>query len=288
MKRMILFVVCLALLTTLSGCAMLRERLDNVFSQREPLQEQQTDAAMQSIAKPEPESTTEPAAAPAIEPTGEPVPENFAPTGIQIPDREDAIVLLYDETGTAYDDEHYSYRVPLLNCQTPDALRINASITEAYEPLVQEMLALAAEGMSTYCYRIDYETVWCGDILGLIVCCEYDGGGVYYTVYNFDRVTGCEVTNAELLACTGFDEETFVSLAMVRCVEVFDKKYQNIPEDMKNDDFTVRQRVAYATEEYIHPDMRMYLREDGALMLISPIGSIAGADAYEEIYPLVP
>lgn len=287
MKRMILFVVCLALLTTLSGCAMLRERLDNVFSQREPLQEQQTDAAMQSIAKPEPESTTEPAAAPAIEPTGEPVPENFAPTGIQIPDREDAIVLLYDETGTAY-DEYYSYRVPLLNCQTPDALRINASITEAYEPLVQEMLALAAEGMSTYCYRIDYETVWCGDILGLIVCCEYDGGGILYSVYNFDRVTGREVTNAELLAYTGFDEETFVSLAMVRCVEVFDEKYQNIPEDMKNDDFTVRQRVAYATEEYIHPDMRMYLREDGALMLISPIGSIAGADAYEEIYPLVP
>lgn len=287
MKRMILFVVCLALLTTLSGCAMLRERLDNVFSQREPLQEQQTDAAMQSIAKPEPESTTEPAAAPAIEPTSEPVPENFAPTGIQIPDREDAIVLLYDETGTAY-DEYYSYRVPLLNCQTPDALRINASITEAYEPLVQEMLALAAEGMSTYCYRIDYETVWCGDILGLIVCCEYDGGGILYSVYNFDRVTGREVTNAELLAYTGFDEETFVSLAMVRCVEVFDEKYQNIPEDMKNDDFTVRQRVAYATEEYIHPDMRMYLREDGALMLISPIGSIAGADAYEEIYPLVP
>ena len=287
MKRMILFVVCLALLTTLSGCAMLRERLDNAFSQREPLQEQQTDAAMQSIAKPEPESTTEPAAAPAIEPTSEPVPENFAPTGIQIPDREDAIVLLYDETGTAY-DEYYSYRVPLLNCQTPDALRINASITEAYEPLVQEMLALAAEGMSTYCYRIDYETVWCGDILGLIVCCEYDGGGILYSVYNFDRVTGREVTNAELLAYTGFDEETFVSLAMVRCVEVFDEKYQNIPEDMKNDDFTVRQRVAYATEEYIHPDMRMYLREDGALMLISPIGSIAGADAYEEIYPLVP
>lgn len=57
---------------------------------------------------------------------------------------------------------------------------------------------------------------------------------------------------------------------------------------MKNDDFTAKQRVAYATEEYIHPDMRMYLSEDGALMLISPIGSIAGADCYEEIYPLMP
>lgn len=284
MKKWILLVVCLALLTTLSGCAMLRERLGNVFSQKEPLQEQQTDSTARIIAEPEPEPTTEP----SIEPTTESVPENFAPTGIQMPDTEDAIVLLYDETGTAYDDEYYSYRVPQLNCQTPDALRINASITEEYEPLVQEMLALAAEGMSTYCYRIDYETVWCGDTLALIVYCEYYSDCVYYSVYNFDRVTGCEVTNAELLACTGFDEETFVTLAKARCVEFFDEKYQNIPEDMKNDDFTTKQRVAYATDEYIHPDMRMYLREDGTLMLISPIGSIAGADCYEEIYPLVP
>lgn len=280
MKRMILLVVCLALLATLSGCNMLRERLHNAFSQTEPLQEKQTDSASPSVAEPETEASTEP--------TTESVPENFAPTGIQISDMEDAIVLLYDEAGTSYGDEPYSYRVPLLNCQTPDAVRINASITEEYEPLVQEMLALAAEGMTAYCYRIDYETVWCGDTLALIVYCEYPSGCVYYSVYNFDRVTGREVTNAELLARVGVDEETFVTLAKARCVEVFDEKYQGIPEDMKNDDFTTRQRVAYATDEYIHPDMRMYLREDGTLMLISPIGSIAGADCYEEIYPLVP
>lgn len=276
MKRMILLVVCLALLATLSGCNMLQERLHNVFSQTEPQQQIQTDSASPSVAEPEAAPTTASA------------PENFAPTGIQIPDTENAIVLLYDETGTAYDDEYYSYRVPLLNCQTPDAVSINASITEEYEPLVQEMLALAAEGMSTYCYRIDYETVWCGDTLALIVYCEYYGGCIYYSVYNFDRVTGCEVTNAELLARVGVDAETFVSLAKARSVEVFDEKYQNIPEDMKNDDFTTKQRVAYATDEYIHPDMRMYLGEDGELMLISAIGSIAGADSYEEIYPLMP
>ena len=280
MKKMILLVVCLALLTTLSGCNMLRARLSEGFSQKEPQQEVQTVPTSPIV--------TEPKTEPPMESTTEPEPENFAPTGIQIPDRENAVVLLYDETGTAYGDAPYRYRVPLLNCQTPDALRINASITEEYEPLVQEMLALAAEGMSTYCYRIDYETVWYGDTLALIVYCEYDGGGVYYSVYNFDRVTGREVTNAELLDLFDLDAKTFVSLAKARCVEVFDEKYQGIPEDMKNDDFTTKQRVAYATEEYIHPDMRMYLSEDGALMLISPIGSIAGADCYEEIYPLMP
>ena len=265
MKKCILLALCLALLLTLSGC-------DLIFLHDSGV----SDAGLTTEA-PSGEPSDAPPMSTTIETSAPSESKNYAPTGIQIPDEETAIVLLYNRNA-----DGYSFRVPQLNCQTPDAARINAEIAETYGTIVEEWLV----GSGTSCIYIDFDIVWCSNTLALIVYREYPGACRYFSVYNFDSITGSEVTNAQLLSDAGLDDETFVSLAKARAVAVFDEKYKNAPDIMT--DYAAEKRESSASDEFINPDMRMYLSENGSLMLISPIGSLAGADYYEEIYPLFP
>ena len=284
MKRIILFTVCLTLLATLSACALFSSHSDSESSHLGSSTDAPSQNSAAIVSPSAEESVTEPLTTSEV--------ESISPTDIQIPNIENALVPLYDTTIVIYNEtgtyEHCCYRVPQLNCNTPDAERINADIAASFDPIVQDALILAEKGCTSNCYYIDYRTIWFENTLALLIYWEYPNQCIFYKVYNFDRVTGCEVTNAELLARVGLDEEAFISLAKTRSVEVFDEKYQNLPDDMKYSDFAGRQREASASDEFINPDMRMYLREDGKLMLISAIGSLAGAEYYEEVYPLVP
>ena len=291
MKRMLLLTVCLALLL-LCGCEKTAEK-DDASKESLPLStsEGEEESSRGSLL---PELVETIGSLPTEPTIGLPTPvepsyavEGYQPTGIQIPDPQDAVTLLYDEAGTDAFDTSYIFRVPQLRCKTPDALRINEEITEEFGGIVEEMRDILAQNCSVYCYRIDYEVFRCEDYLALLVYSEYPNDCVYYRVYTIDCVTGARVTNSELLSYVGVHEGEFLTLAKKRAVEVFDEKYAGMSADML-DSAAAEQREFSASDENINTDMRMFLDEDGRLMLISAIGSLAGASSYEEIYPLIP
>ncbi len=289
MKRMLLLMACLALLL-LCGCEKPTEKGDSPFVSTS---ESEEDPSRVSLL-PELAETVEPFPA---EPTiGLPTPvepsldvEDYQPTGVQIPEPQDAVSQLdiFTETGMDESGTSYSYCVPQLRCKTPDAERINKEIAEEFGGIVEEMRDTMAQGCSVHCYNINYETFLHGDYLALLVYSEHANDCVYYRVYTIDCVTGAQVTNSELLSYVGVREGEFLTLAKERAVQVFDEKYAGMSADMQ-DSAATQQREFSASNENINADMRMFLDEDGRLMLISAIGSLAGASSYEEIYPLVP
>lgn len=291
MKRMLLLTVCLALLL-LCGCEKPAEK-DDAPEGSLPVStsESEEDPSRVNLL-PELVETVEPL---PTEPTiGLPTPvepsfevEGYQPTGIQISEPQIAVTLLYDEAGMDESGTSYSYCVPQFLCKTPDATRINEEIAEEFGGLAEEMRDTMAQGCSVHCYNINYETFLHGDYLALLVYSEHANDCVYYRVYTIDCVTGTRVTNSQLLSDIGVHEGEFLTLAKERAVQVFDEKYAGMSADMQ-DSFVIEQREFSASDENINADMRMFLDEDGRLMLISAIGSLAGASSYEEIYPLIP
>ena len=101
-----------------------------------------------------------------------------------------------------------------------------------------------------------------------------------YGVYSFD-LGAKQVDNKTLLKLAGVEEAAFLAQAKQRAEQVFRAKYEWAQEDALFAD-----RLAYTIDDaQINLEMRMYLDDTGALLLISDVGSLVGANMYTEVYP---
>lgn len=189
-------------------------------------------------------------------------------------DLED-VYLLYNDTLR----DGARYRIPQLRMDTPDARKINREIEQKYGGIYLEEKGNDAQGLSVVCREIDYTLYRHGEILCLVVRGCYYGDSFFYDVYNID-LRGQTVDNAALLRAAGVPEAEFIEQAQQAAEAVFAKKYQGAPHDALYE----AQLAFTVAPEQIHLGMRMFLNEEGRLMLISKIGSLAGADSYEEVY----
>lgn len=209
--------------------------------------------------------------------------EPWSPTGEQM-QKDDPVYELYSKDLEGW----YFFHVPQINCQSPDANAINQAIAEHYGGLVEQGLADTAEGYSPSCYGIDYTWHWFEDVLVLRVWKEYPNDCVYYQVWCLDRATGIQLTNEDILAICGVSKEDFVAQATAAVTAEYYQLYPQEIRDMVGAEFYDEMLVFSQSAENIHLDMVMFPAEDGSLMLISPVGSMAGASSYERIYPYLP
>ena len=187
----------------------------------------------------------------------------------------------FDYTDSVGNTGHYTYRVPQLEADTEGAVSINRGIEREYGPFVEEALACRDDGDSISCAYIVWETYQYGDILSLVMTCAWDNDMNQYSVYLYDTANGTRLTTAALLAQMGVDETAFLNAVRQAAAERFDGNYAGITGDF--DDFLAERRAWTLSDDNINIDVMVaYPDENGQLHVVLPIGSIAGADAYEE------
>lgn len=197
---------------------------------------------------------------------------------------------LYDED-LDYSDAvgnggHYTYRVPQLAADTQGAVEINRAISEKYSPIVEDVLRNVSEGVSLSCLYIAWESYEYGEILSLMISCGWDADVTDYSVYLYDTGSGQQLTASDLLSVLHVSEAAFLDAVRAAAAECFGKQYADASLDDSFKEAVVERRAWTLSDDNINMDVPAYADAAGKLYVILPIGSIAGADAYEQVLTL--
>ena len=197
---------------------------------------------------------------------------------------------LYDEdldySDAVGNSGHYTYRVPQLAADTQGAAEINRAISEKYSPIVEDVLRNVSEGVSLSCLCIAWESYEYGEILSLVVSCGWDADVTDYSVYLYDTGSGQQLTTSDLLSVFNVSETAFLDAVRAAAADRFDKQYADVSSDDSFKEAVAERRAWTLSDDNINMDVSAYADAAGTLYVILPIGSIAGADAYEQVLTL--
>lgn len=206
---------------------------------------------------------------------------NFTPGAVhQTPQVKELYSESFDYTDSVGNSGRYTYRVPQLLADTADARAINAAIADEYGPIVEETLDDRASGVSLSCLYVMWESYRCGDILSLVVSCGWSFDSNQYSVYLYDTARGVRLTTSELLTAQGVDETAFLNAVRQAAADTFDALYG------QTGDAAAERRTWTLSDANINRDVPAYADAAGHLYAVLPIGSPAGADAYEQVLAL--
>lgn len=187
----------------------------------------------------------------------------------------------FDYTDGVGNNGHYTYHVPQLLADTEGAAAINSDVESKYGAILREVLEAKTGGFSLSCLYIAWETYQYGDILSLLVSCGWGYDMDEYSVYLYDTVSGRQLTTADLLAALHIDETVFLDAVRQTAAERFDGQYGAVGGD--DADLLAERREWTLSEENINLNVMAYTDGKGVIRVILPIGSIAGASAYEQV-----
>ena len=195
---------------------------------------------------------------------------------------------LYSEEGEYTDAENntlsYCYHVPQIVSETAVAAALNAEIADKFGALVQEQKSMMAGRVSLTCFSVTWKSYWNDSLLCLVLTSEMDGDLTDYAVYSYDFFGGKRLTSEDLLAREGLSTQEFVMAARRTAANYFDGLYRDaLSGSMGGADFIAsyaERRAWTLSDENINAEMRLYL-DGGALHMIVPIGSFAGAASYD-------
>lgn len=197
---------------------------------------------------------------------------------------------LYDEdldySDAVGNSGHYTYRVPQLAADTQGAVEINRAISEKYSPIVEDVLRNVSEGVSLSCLYIAWESYEYGEILSLVVSCGWDADVTDYSVYLYDTGSGQQFTTSDLLSVLHVSEAGFLDAVRAAAAECFGKQYADASSDDSFKEAVAERRAWTLSDDNINMDVPAYADAAGKLYVILPIGSIADADAYEQVLTL--
>ena len=191
----------------------------------------------------------------------------------------------FDYTDGVGNSGHFTYRVPQIEADTPGAEAINKMIADEYGPIVDGVLESVSEKVSLSCLYAAWETYQYDDILSLVVSCGWDGDVNHYDVYLYDIASGQQLTTADLLKALNMDETAFLEAVRQAAADKFDNQYKDI-SGSDFDEFLTERRDWTLSDENIDRDVPTYADAAGKLHVVLPIGSIAGADSYEQVLTL--
>ena len=206
----------------------------------------------------------------------------------------DALITeLYAEEGDYRDpvgnETHYVYHVPQIVSETAVAAAINAEIADAFGSIVQDQKNMMAARASLTCPAVRWESHWNGSLLCLLLSRDMDDGSTHYAVYSYDFFGGQRLTGEDLIARCGLSAADFIAAARRTAANCFDEMYRGaLTGGTSGADFAAayaERRAWTISDENINLQTPLYL-DGGALKLILPIGSFAGAGSYERIIPL--
>ena len=191
----------------------------------------------------------------------------------------------FDYTDGVGNSGHYTYRVPQIEADTQGAEAINKAISDEYSPIVDSVLETVADKVSLSCFYVAWESYQYENILSLVVSCGWDSDVSEYNVYLYDIASGQQLTTADLLKVLDVDEAAFLEAARRAAAATFDTQWGAIAGG-DTDEFLAERRDWTLSDENVNMDVRTYADGAGKLHVVLPIGSIAGADSYEQVLTL--
>lgn len=199
--------------------------------------------------------------------------------------KEVTVSELYSEDGKVTDSlgmgYSYSYHVPQIDDDTPDAASINEEIAALYGELAEEGLQSVKNKEIPGCNIVSYESCRSGDVLALVMkCAFYYGYYEEYSVYNYDTANGVRLTNDDILAMQGVTQEQYLDAVRRAAAKCYDDQYFPVWKDSGFDSSPGAYQELRAwtiSAKNITPELPLYLDDGGAMHTIAAIGSHAGA-----------
>jgi len=190
----------------------------------------------------------------------------------------------------------YSYSIPKIDINSDDAKAINKEILDGYKPEIDEEIANFKQGLSVYMYSVQYDSFVNGNILSLVISCEFPDDCIDYQVYNVDVSTGKCISNTQLLQYKNITEADFLKILLKLYNDEFIMQNGTKDTDIENmktapAGFT-EEEIKDFSEEYTDQynmtidksnfgiDTPMFLDSDDNLNIIAKIYSLAGSDFY--------
>ncbi len=176
-------------------------------------------------------------------------------------------------------------RIPKLLPFSEDASACQAEIQNEFDPWVEQIRTEMADGFSSMTAAIDYEAYLNDTIFSLVIhaCSMIDLCS--YRVYNFDIETGKRLDIAELMNKLQITDYTQKVTQIAQ--DAFDAQLENCSDEYleREQDILAEQKGKNNSKENIEKAMP-YVAEDGKVMVVINIYSIAGAEKYPKVFPL--
>ena len=193
---------------------------------------------------------------------------------------QNAVTELYSADGTYTDDVGnlytYSYHVPQINADTPDAQEINREIAERFGSSAEDLFQNMAGGFSLWSWQIGWQAFWFGSELFLLVE-ENDNGDFHdYAAYGYDFEKDCRVTKAMILEKIQITEEEYTKNLREKVQLTFEDLYGSHPNRGRFD----YDRMLEQTMKWLDDDPPLFVDGAGQIEAIVKIVSVAGAGWY--------
>ena len=195
---------------------------------------------------------------------------------------QNPVYELYSAEGVYTDsvgnEESYSYHVPQIFADSPDAAEINAEIAANFGERVETQFRNMEGGHSIWCGNTEWHAYWNGSQLFLLIKADIDGDCDEYGAYGYDFDTDSRVTNEMLLEQRGISEEAYLENLREAARSKFVKGISGIPEDvLETSDYAelLEKTLAWQTME-----APMFVDQFGEIETIALIGAMAGAGRY--------
>lgn len=208
---------------------------------------------------------------------------------------EDLIYESYSDAGEyelSYDDGatdifYYSFHLPHISESTQGAREINRSIDEHFGALIEQEYDAMSENWFPNYSTVGWYPSFYQDLLIIVIAAESVVDFSDYGVYCYNRTTGEWLQGSALLEYLYIDEQEFLEATRVAAQECFISYYGDLPEEDR-ELYGYDECLAWTlSDENINLDnLLFYPDEHGELVVIAPIGSMAGAQwYYHYIFP---
>lgn len=243
----------LMIILLLSGCTT-----DSIIPQTEP-------------------SVLAPIATDPVVPETNPVPPTHPSVDTLICVREE----IYEWADSAGNTNRVPLRIPSLNATGEDAAQLNQKISEYCNQIESEVSSAKNGEYSPFTSILDYEAYLNGNLLSLLLIHQSTFDYTEYTVYNFDIATSRILTVADMCRMyLDIDYAVFLKYTNDTILQEFRTTFSSFA--------SADSEAFQAMEDMFSRNIislyyrRLYVNEDGILMLVADKPSIAGAGLYSE------
>ena len=204
--------------------------------------------------------------------------------------RRNPVYELYSADGVYTDsvgnEETYSYHVPQIFADSPDADAINAEIAENFGERVEAQFHNMEGGHSLWCWRTEWHAYWNGSQMFLLIKADVSGDCDEYGAYGYDFETGSRVTNEMILEQRGISKEEYLENLREAARSKYKTVNSGIPADvLESSDYA---ELMEKTLEWQTLDEPMFIDASGEIETIALIGAMAGAGRfYHPVTPFV-
>ena len=185
---------------------------------------------------------------------------------------------LYSVDGCYVDDlgnqSEYSFHIPQINADTPDAEEINKEIAEEFGSLAEDQFEKMENGLSLLSGIIEWDAYWSGDQLFLLLTSDTPGDIINYAAYGYDFEKGSRVTNEMILEQRGISEEEYME-NLKENVRVMFGDICKIPEGIETE--LDLDELLDHTLNGLDMERPMFINQNGEIAAIVQIDTIAGA-----------